>query len=180
MKVTDLTLTLFKWSIAPWHTGGNSFGGERQLGLVTIHTDEGAEGYSFLGSSRQGADDLAGPLMEELKPVGLGRNPLDIGAIWADMWRLSRWASPRALGAVDVALWDVAGKVAGLPIQPFARLLQRAGACLRELRLPPLSPSVRRGGPSLPFPRLDRIQDSSARPAEGRRGDIPGCPSGGR
>ena len=105
MKVTDITLTMFKWAIPPWRVGQMSpLGGERQLGVVTIHTDEGVEGHSFLGSARQGADVFAGPLMDMLKPVVVGRNPLDIGA-------------------VDVALWDIAGKVAGLPIH------QLLGSC---------------------------------------------------
>ena len=77
----------------------------------------------FGGSSRQGADAYAGPLMEFIKPSLLGRNPLDIGAIWADMWKNNRNVSTNAIGAVDVALWDIAGKVAGLPIH---RLL---GSC---------------------------------------------------
>jgi len=127
MKVTDLTLTLFKWDIPPWKTGRTPFGGEIKMGLVTIHTDEGVEGHSFLGSARQGADVFAEPLMDLLKPVVVGRNPLDIGALWADMWRLNRAVSPRAIGAVDVALWDLAGKVAGLPIH---RLL---GSCKEQV-----------------------------------------------
>ena len=32
------------------------------------------------------------------------------------MWRRSRLATIRAIGAVDVALWDLAGKAAGMPI----------------------------------------------------------------
>ena len=118
MKITDLTLNLFRWNIPMGSYPGSRtpFGGERQMGVLTIHTDEGLEGNSFLGGSRQGADVFAGPLMELLKPVVVGRNPLDIGALWAEMWRLNRWVSPRAIGAVDVALWDLAGKVAGLPV----------------------------------------------------------------
>ena len=118
MEITDLTLTMFRWEIPLGSYVGRrrGFGGEKSMGLLTIQTDEGVEGRSFLGSARQGADAFAGPLMELLKPLVVGRNPLDIGAIWAEMWPLNRWVSPRAIGAVDVALWDVAGKVAGLPI----------------------------------------------------------------
>ena len=116
MKITDLTVTTFNWNITPWKTGGGSFGGHKLLGVVTVHTDEGVAGHSFLGSSREGADVFLGPLMDVLKPILVGRNPLDTGAIWAEMWKLSRIVSTYAIGAVDVALWDLAGKVAGLPI----------------------------------------------------------------
>jgi L-alanine-DL-glutamate epimerase-like enolase superfamily enzyme len=51
-----------------------------------------------------------------LKPLLIGENPLDIGALWARMAGMSRFVDPMAIGAVDVALWDIAGKVAGLPI----------------------------------------------------------------
>lgn len=127
MKITDLTLTLFNWSIPHWKTGRSGFGGEIKLGIVTIQTDEGVEGHSFMGSPSQGADAIAGPLMDMVKPIVVGRDPLDIGALWAEMWSLHRHVSLRAIGAVDVALWDLAGKVAGLPIH------QMLGSCKKQV-----------------------------------------------
>ena len=41
---------------------------------------------------------------------------MDIGAIWRDIYEQRRTVPVKAIGAVDVALWDLAGKVAGLPI----------------------------------------------------------------
>ena len=64
MKITDVSVTMFNWNSASWQTGTGSFGGKRLLGIVTVHTDEGVEGHAFLGSSRQGADAYAGPLIE--------------------------------------------------------------------------------------------------------------------
>jgi len=116
MKITDVSVTMVNWKSAAWRTGSGPFGGQKLLGVVTVHTDAGVEGYAFLGSSRQGADAYAGPLMEFVKPAIVGTNPLDIGAIWQRLWKLNRSVSTNAIGAVDVALWDVAGKVAGLPI----------------------------------------------------------------
>ena len=116
MKITDVNVTIFNWNSAPWRAGTGPFGGHRLLGVVTVLTDEGVEGHAFLGSARQGADAFVGPLIEFLKPMLLGCNPLDIGAIWPRMWKLNRSVSTYAMGAIDVALWDIAGKVAGLPI----------------------------------------------------------------
>ena len=128
MKITDVKVTMFKWRFEPWKTGvGTAFGGDKLLGILTIGTDEGVEGHSFLGSSRQGADDFAGPLMSFLKPLIMGRNPLDIGDIWRLMWKQNRSVTTNAIGAIDVALWDIAGKVAGLPIH---RLL---GTCREQI-----------------------------------------------
>ncbi|MGE3536146.1 MAG: enolase C-terminal domain-like protein [Candidatus Tectimicrobiota bacterium] len=116
MKITDVSVTMFNWKSEAWRTGTGAFGGARLLGVVTIQSDEGVAGHAFLGSSRQGADAYAGPLMEFVKPMLLGANPLDSGAIWQRLWKMNRSVSTNAIGAVDVALWDIAGKVAGLPI----------------------------------------------------------------
>ena len=116
MKITDVSVTMFNWKSAVWRTASGSFGGHRLLGVVTVHTDAGVEGHAFLGSSRQGADAYVGPLIEFVKPAIMGANPLDIGVIWHRMWKMNRSVSTNAIGAVDVALWDVAGKVANLPI----------------------------------------------------------------
>ena len=127
MKITDLTVTLFKWPIEVWHTGTMQFGGDIALGVVTVHTDADVEGHAFLGSPSQGADVFGPPLIAKIKPRLIGRNPLDHGAIWKDMYAQKRTVSLRAIGVVDVALWDLAGKVAGLPIH---RLL---GSCKSEV-----------------------------------------------
>ena len=52
MKITDLSVTMFNWESAPWKTATGTSGGRTLLGVVTVHTDEGVEGHSFLGSSR--------------------------------------------------------------------------------------------------------------------------------
>lgn len=118
MKITDLTVTLVRWDVPkdrhPGYPEAQSW--DAQLGVVTVHTDEGIEGHSFLGNYRQRADDFAGPMIRFLKPIVVGRNPLDIGALWSEMWAQNRIVHVRAIGAVDVALWDLAGKVAGLPV----------------------------------------------------------------
>ncbi len=115
MKITDLTITLHRWEV-PSVTYTNAAGGSKEVGVVTISTDEGVQGHSFLGSSNQGADEFAPQVLQRLKPLVMGRDPLDIGAIWAELWRHNRLVEARSICAVDVALWDIMGIVAGLPI----------------------------------------------------------------
>lgn len=116
MRITDLSITLHRWDV-PRTTYRESFGGgHTDVGVVTIRTDEGVVGNSFLGSASAGADQFAGQVLQRLKPLVMGRNPLDIGAIWMDLWRTNRNVDTRSICAVDVALWDIAGKVANLPI----------------------------------------------------------------
>ena len=54
--------------------------------------------------------------MRHLKPTVMGQNPLDRERLWQGLWQSYRSTTLRAIGAVDVALWDIAGKVAGLPV----------------------------------------------------------------
>jgi len=119
MKITDVTLRLFAWPGIPAtqygrHTG--RFGGESRLGLVTIRTDEGLEGHAFLGSAMRGAHLDGESLVHYLKPLVLGQDPLDRERLWQAMWQRNRATTIRAIGAMDVALWDLGGKIAGLPI----------------------------------------------------------------
>ena len=119
MKITDVTLTLFAWDGIPEtsynaHTG--VFAGSSQLGLLTITTDGGIEGHAFLGSSMYSAELDGTGLIRNLKPIVMGQNPLDRQRLYQAIYKRNRHTTLRAIGAVDVALWDIAGKVAGLPI----------------------------------------------------------------
>jgi L-alanine-DL-glutamate epimerase-like enolase superfamily enzyme len=119
MKISDVTLTLFAWNNIPSTTYGRHtgrFAGKSQLGLVTIKTDEGAEGHAFLGSAMRGAHLDAESLIQQLKPLVMGQDPLDRERLYQALMHRNRTTTYRAIGAMDVALWDIAGKVAGLPI----------------------------------------------------------------
>jgi len=119
MKITDVHLTLFGWDDIPATTYGRhtgKFSGKSQLGLVTIETDEGVKGHAFLGSSMRGAHLDGQSLIQYLKPVVLNEDPLERERLYQAMWHKNRQTTYRAIGAMDVALWDIAGKVAGLPI----------------------------------------------------------------
>src|SRR5881409_672475 len=119
MKITDVTLTLFAWGDIPATTYGRhtgTFAGKSQLGLVTINTDGGVPGHAFLGSAMRGAHFDAESLIHYLKPLVMGQDPLERERLWQAMWKKNRQTTFRAIGAMDVALWDIAGKAAGLPI----------------------------------------------------------------
>ena len=119
MKIDDVTLTLFAWDDIPsTKYGGHTleFEGQSHLGLVTIKTDEGIEGNAFLGSASRTAAHDALSFIKHLKPIVMGQNPLDRERLWQRMWQGYRSTTLRAIGAMDVALWDIAGKRAGLPV----------------------------------------------------------------
>ena len=85
---------------------------------VRIHTDTGLIG---LGETYPHPEAEEAVVHRSLAPVLLGRDPLAIDRLWADMFQAvsySGWAGAemRAISAVDIALWDLAGKAAGVPI----------------------------------------------------------------
>lgn len=118
MKITDVSITLFSWDDIPQTSYGEHkrFGGSSQLGLVAIETDEGITGHAFLGSSRNAADIDAPGLIRYLKPVLMGQDPLARERLYQALWKRARNTTTRAVGAIDVALWDIAGKAANMPI----------------------------------------------------------------
>jgi L-alanine-DL-glutamate epimerase-like enolase superfamily enzyme len=119
VKITDVTLTLFAWDDIPAtsygrHTG--KFSGKSQLGLLTLDTDEGVRGHAFLGSAMRGGHLDGQSLIAALKPVVMDQDPLERERLYQGLLARSRHTTLRAIGAVDIALWDIAGKVAGMPI----------------------------------------------------------------
>lgn len=89
-------------------------GGVRSF-TVEIGTDKGLKGYGRGGPA-------GGPIIEgHLKKLLLGENPLNIERLWDIIWRSSmsygrKGAVINAMSGVDLALWDLAGKVWGLPV----------------------------------------------------------------
>ena len=84
---------------------------------VRIHTDEGLVGLGETYPSVMAEKAV----VQRLAPLLIGRNPLEIDRLWADMFlavSYAGWAGAemRAISAIDVALWDLAGKAAGMPI----------------------------------------------------------------
>src|SRR6516164_6818582 len=119
MKISDVTLTLFSWESIPSTIYGHHTArptGKSDLGLLAVTTDEGITGHAFLGTSSNPAS-LDGPgLIRFLKPILMGQDPLDRERLNRLLWARVRAATVRSIGACDVALWDIAGKAAGLPI----------------------------------------------------------------
>jgi len=85
--------------------------------LVRVLTDADVAGHYVLWSEVPDArpDSLA-DVLRLYEPYLVGQDPLDREAIWQRLGNL--WYGKRgpALAAVDVALWDIAGKHAGLPV----------------------------------------------------------------
>ena len=75
-------------------------------------------------------------LMRYLKPLIMGKDPLERERLYQAMWSRSRTASIPAIGAIDVALWDIAGKAAGMPIHRLLGSYRAAAPGLCQLAGP--------------------------------------------
>ncbi len=118
MKIDDVSLTIFTWDGIPatrYHSATVA-DVTANLGLLRIHTDAGLEGHAFLGAATNPASMDGPQLIRSLKPLLMGQDPLERERIHASTRLFSRMISYRTIGAMDVALWDLAGKIAGLPL----------------------------------------------------------------
>ncbi|HEY8475787.1 MAG TPA: enolase C-terminal domain-like protein [Chloroflexota bacterium] len=118
MRIVDVQVIVYAHPMPPQHAWRN-FGQVQEVSLVKVVTDEGVEGY---GSARAqggtGGRVIAESILKTARPLLLGQDPLDRERIWQRLWALDRggYLPIFATSALDVALWDIAGKVAGLPL----------------------------------------------------------------
>jgi galactonate dehydratase len=87
--------------------------------FVEVCTDEGLTGIGE-ATTEYHEQAVAAQIVTELKPRLLGMDPTDIERIWQlgyrDFWWKRGVIQTSAISGVDQALWDIAGKAAGLPV----------------------------------------------------------------
>src|SRR5215210_7351789 len=115
MKITGITTEEYRWPRHKPITNGLHTYTHSGLGLVKIETDEGTTGIGLGGT---GAIQRA--TIEKLKDELLGEDPIDVERLWHKMWVPKligrRGLTTRAISAIDIGLWDIRAKVAGLPL----------------------------------------------------------------
>src|SRR5262247_98627 len=89
--------------------------------LVEIETDTGLVGLGEAGSAGGPLASTQVVVEQELKPLLVGEDPLRIEYLWQKMFQRTRQHGRRgivlhAMSGIDIALWDLAGKVAKLPV----------------------------------------------------------------
>ena len=121
MKITKVTSHVLRYDLPEELGYSQQFYSSRTAHLVEIQTDEGITGWGECFGPGNVAIANKGIVEKVIQPMILGDDPLDRDVIWHKVYNLLRdhgqkGMSMQALSGVDIALWDVVGKVAGLPL----------------------------------------------------------------
>ncbi len=134
MKITDMRVHPLAFAVDRVRWTAHEPFRRAELTLVEIRTSDGTIGVGEISTGPQAA---VCKLLEDLRPILIGMNALEIDAVWNKLFSatyprpgglggwdglpapLSRNLRPQfmaALAGIDIALWDIAGKAAGLPV----------------------------------------------------------------
>ncbi len=118
MKISDVNIHVLKADLSVyWFL--QKVPSKVYFALIRVLTDEGVEG-DFITSTEPtgtGLDSLVEEV-KSLKPILVGSDPFDRERIMKNLVPVPSQKLYRALAvsAIDIALWDIAGKVTGFPI----------------------------------------------------------------
>ncbi|MBI2190628.1 MAG: enolase [Planctomycetes bacterium] len=118
MKITDLQVIPFRVPRRPFHNGQCLPETSVLQTLTKVITDEGAEGYYFGGRGHGDQDGMApdqiAAMTGHIKNLVVGHDPFDREKFWHWMWVAN--VDENLLSVLDMALWDLQGRVFGLPV----------------------------------------------------------------
>jgi D-galactarolactone cycloisomerase len=122
VKITDLQVHVLRSPLAEPFAFSQGWVYHRSATLVEVQTDTGLVGWGEAFAQGLEPPQVAAAAIEHaLRPLVLGADPLDIEVLWHRMYHQTRDHGRKgsviaALSAVDIALWDLAGKHHGLPV----------------------------------------------------------------
>lgn len=108
--------------------------------IVQVTTDEGLIGIGEAGFSAEYFSTVGPIINERLAPLLIGEDPTQINMLWERMFSAThmwgrRGVETYALSGVDIALWDLLGKITN---QPIYKLLGAAKTKVRAYFAPSL------------------------------------------
>jgi galactonate dehydratase len=113
MKITDVKVNV----VDPW--GQRS--AEQAWTFVRIETDEGVTGIGEATNYPGNGSLIVADALRRVKEFVVGEDPGEINRIWHKLFRKATYLGPRGLptaviSGIDLALWDIRGKVLGCPV----------------------------------------------------------------
>ncbi len=127
MQITGLRAELLRLPLPRPMLSGSSGGAGGQpvthinLPVVFLETDAGLEGLGYAWNLLGGGRATRSVLADDMAPLLIGEDPLDHERLWRRLYRRLQSVGRHGLviqaqAAVDLALWDLKGKAAGLPV----------------------------------------------------------------
>ena len=124
IKITGIETDVLKRPPgSPYYDAIHTFGTDAGSVVLRIRTDAGITGWasSSFGMIAGGPKVVQTILEEEVKAVLVGKDPAFPRRIRADLWKALEYqgvggATQFAIAAVDIAIWDILGKNANLPV----------------------------------------------------------------
>ena len=120
MKITKITPYLVS-APAPFLPTSNAKANNREYLFVEVNTDEGVRGWGEVTCTRDQANRGVASLIRHVSDLLEGDDPKNIEKIWHKVFRHftymgSRGATTSVISGIDIALWDIRGKVLGVPV----------------------------------------------------------------
>jgi D-galactarolactone cycloisomerase len=121
MKITKITSHVLQCDMPEELGYSQQYYAKRTAHLVEVETDEGITGWGECFGPGNIALANKGIVELVIQPMILGMDPLDRDVIWHKVYNLMRDHGQKgmplqSLSGVDIALWDIAGKVMEQPI----------------------------------------------------------------
>ena len=122
MKITDIKIHVLKSPLAEPFAFSQGWVRQRSATLVEIETDAGLTGWGEAFAQGLEPPEIAATVIDKaLRPLIVGADPLDIEVLWHRMYHMTRDYGRKGsvvsgISAVDIALWDIAGKFYEQPV----------------------------------------------------------------
>ena len=121
MKITKITSHVLGYDLPETLGYSQQYYKKRTSHIVEVETDEGVTGWGECFGPGNIAFANKGIVEKVIQPIVLGMQALDRDVIWHKVYNLMRDHGQKgmplqALSGVDIALWDLAGKAANLPL----------------------------------------------------------------
>ncbi len=140
MRITEVRAELLRMPLPRPMQSGSSGGvkggpvGRINMPVVFITTEDGTRGLGYSWSLLGGDTATRCVLRDDFTPLLIGEDVLDHERIWHKLYKRLQTVGRRGLvtqaqAAVDLALWDIKGKIAGLPVYKLLGGCRESAPC---------------------------------------------------
>jgi D-galactarolactone cycloisomerase len=122
MKITDIAIHVLKSPLSEPFAFSQGWVGQRSATLVEVFTDEGVSGWGEAYAQGLEPPEIAATVIDKaLRPLVVGADPLGTEVLWHRMYHMTRDYGRKGsvvagISAVDMALWDIAGRIHEMPV----------------------------------------------------------------